>query len=111
MDMEVQPSSIERPYYKHFALLKAHKAGKLLLVSFELTVMLLVLNMVDTMAVVALYDEVYKGIRGLVEEVTDDLDSFRFVQTLLRIVMVCFATVPCGSIESFFSNAMLDRQT
>lgn len=28
-----------------------------------------------------------------------------------QIVMVCFATVHCGSIEGFLSNAMLDRQT
>ncbi|KAF4687109.1 hypothetical protein FOZ60_004322 [Perkinsus olseni] len=109
-----------------------HSAGRLLHFSLKLTFALLALNIADTVAVVALYEEAekvrllyavlnavifgalgfygfYKGMKGLAEGATADLDAFRFAQTLLtvfamcdavllfvQIVMVCFATVPCG---------------
>ncbi|KAF4659782.1 hypothetical protein FOZ61_004502 [Perkinsus olseni] len=124
-----------------------HSAGRLLHLSLKLTFALLALNIADTVAVVALYEAAekvrllyavlnavifgalgfygfYKGMKGLAEGATADLDAFRFAQTLLtvftscdcvllfvQIVMVCFATVPCGSIEGFLSDAMLRRET
>ncbi|KAF4728724.1 hypothetical protein FOZ62_026844 [Perkinsus olseni] len=111
-----------------------HGAGRLLHLSLKLTFALFALNIADTVAVVALYEEAekvrllyavlnavifgalgfygfYKGMKGLAEGATADLDAFRFAQTLLTIVMVCFATVPCGSVEGFLSDAMLHRET
>ncbi|KAF4662657.1 hypothetical protein FOL47_006141 [Perkinsus chesapeaki] len=113
---------------------EVRESARLCHVTLKATFALFALNIVDTIVVVAFFEHAekvrllyailnavifgslafygfYQGIRGLAEATTDNLDAFRFAQTLMTIIMICFATVPCGSIEGFMSDAMLDRQT